>query len=64
MIIRTTIELSGDDSFAYTADQAAAEIIAALDGDPGKDSCYVTIQQAAIGQAGYSDPDPLNLNPA
>lgn len=52
MQITTTVQLGDGDSFAYTADAAAAQVLAALGGNPTKDSASVSIQQHALGQAG------------
>jgi len=56
MIFRTSVELGPDDSFAYTPDAAATQVLAALGGNPTKDTSYVTIVQNATGQSGL---DPM-----
>jgi len=48
----TNVELGDGDSFAYTADAAAAQVLAALGGNPTKDYAVVTITQAAQGSHG------------
>jgi hypothetical protein len=40
------------DSFAYTADAAAAQVLAALGGNPTTDRCTVTVQMNETGEAG------------
>jgi hypothetical protein len=58
MIIHTNVQLaSPDESFAYTPDAAAAQVLAALGGNPTTDTSYVTITQASTGKAGV-DPVP------
>jgi hypothetical protein len=52
MQINTTVILGDGDSFAYTADAAAAQVLAALGGNPTKDFATVSINQQAMGQAG------------
>lgn len=56
MKISTTVELGPNDSFAYTPDAAAAQVLAALGGNPTKDHSSVTITQDATGTAGASTP--------
>ena len=43
---------SPDESFAYTPDAGAAQVLAALGGNPTKDHCWLTVQQSAAGSAG------------
>jgi hypothetical protein len=50
--INTNVILEDGDSFAYTADAAAAQVLAALGGNPTSDSSAVTIQQHSTGTAG------------
>jgi hypothetical protein len=65
MIFRTTVQLFDDDSFLYSADAAAAQVLAALGGNPTKDTATVSIQQASMGSAGAPDPtQPPPLPPA
>lgn len=52
MDIQVTVVLDDGDSFAYTADQAAAQVIAALGGNPTNDHAIVTIRQDSQGEAG------------
>jgi len=57
MVITTTVQLEGDDAFAYTPDAAAAQVLAALGGNPTKDVAHVTVSMpASTGSAG-SVPD-------
>jgi hypothetical protein len=58
MQITTTVKLEDGDSFAYTADAAAAQVLAALGGNPTKDHAVVVVQQNSEGQAG-TPPPPL-----
>lgn len=58
MQITTTVTLGDGDSFAYTAEQAAQQVIAALGGNPTKDVAYVSIVQQSHGSAGAPPPDP------
>jgi len=52
MRITTTVVLESGDSFLYTADAAAAQIIAALGGNPTNDYATVNIQTNQTGQSG------------
>lgn len=52
MVINVNVNLGDGDSFAYTADAAATQVLAALGANPTKDSCYVAITQASHGEAG------------
>lgn len=64
MIIRTTVQLSDpDESFAYTPDAAAAQVLAALGANPTKDTSFVTVTQSAVGSAGVP-PDPTQTPPS
>lgn len=56
MQITTTVILADDDSFAYTADAAATQVLAALGGNPTKDWSVVSIQQHSGGSAGTPPP--------
>jgi hypothetical protein len=58
MQITTTVTLESGDSFAYTADAAAAQVLAALGGNPTNDLSSVNIQTNQWGQAG-TPPPPL-----
>jgi hypothetical protein len=58
MVINTIVQLGDGDSFAYTADAAATQVLAALGGNPTKDHATITINQAAAGQAGTPPPPP------
>jgi hypothetical protein len=57
MQITCTVQLDNDDSFAYTPDQAATQVLAALGGNPTVDGCSVHVSQSASGSAG-TPPDP------
>jgi len=52
MQINTTVILESGDAFAYTADAAAAQVLAALGGNPTNDMSSVSIQTNQVGQAG------------
>jgi hypothetical protein len=56
--INTTVILGDGDSFAYTADAAAAQVLAALGGNPTKDFATVYVQQQASGSSGTAPPPP------
>jgi hypothetical protein len=43
MQIYVKVELGDNDSFAYTADAAATQVLAALGGNPTTDHCTATI---------------------
>jgi hypothetical protein len=55
-LINVSVMLGDGDSFAYTADAAAAQVLAALGGNPTEDSCYVSVQQSSDGHAGVQPP--------
>jgi hypothetical protein len=55
--IQTTVILGDGDSFMYTADAAAAQVLAALGGNPTKDFATVNLQQLANGSSG-TPPEP------
>jgi hypothetical protein len=52
MHINTSVSLDADDQFAWTPDQAAAQVLAALGGNATKDFCLVTLTHSEAGQAG------------
>jgi len=53
MQITTYVLLGEGDNFAYTADGAAAQVLAALGGNPTKDHCLVQVTMPATdGSAG------------
>jgi hypothetical protein len=56
--INVNVALGEDDQFAYSADQAATEVLAALGGNPTKDHCVVAVNQASVGNAGVLRPPP------
>jgi hypothetical protein len=56
MVINTTVELGDGDSFAYTAEAAAAQVLAALGGNPTKDTAHVTVKQLSAGSSGADIP--------
>lgn len=62
MQFTTSVVLGDGDSFLYTADAAAAQVLAALGGNPTKDSAVVIISQSSSGSAGVPlapTPPPL-----
>jgi hypothetical protein len=61
--INASIVLEDGDSFAYTADAAATQVLAALGGNPTNDHCAVTVQTMQQGTAGTA-PAPAGLEPA
>jgi len=56
MQISVVVTLGPQDSFAYTPDAAAAQVLAALGGNPTVDLATVNIQQNATGSAGTPPP--------
>jgi len=58
MQIQTTVTLSDGDSFLYTAEAAAAQVLAALGGNPTKDLAAVAIQQNSYGTHGTQPATP------
>lgn len=58
MLITVNVTLEEDDSFAYTADAAATQVLAALGGNPTNDTCltYVTMPTTS-GAAGVPAAD-------
>jgi hypothetical protein len=58
--IHCTIQLEDADNLAYTPDAAAMQVLVALGGNSTKDVCYVTVSQAAAGQAGTPPPPPVS----
>jgi hypothetical protein len=63
MQISTTVILEAGDSFAYTADAAAAQVLAALGGNPTNDLSTVFLQTQQSGQAGTPPPPPSYDSP-
>jgi hypothetical protein len=61
MRIDVTVTLGDGDSFAYTAEAAAAQVIAALGGNPTTDYCQVVLSQNALGSSGVAPEPPANL---
>jgi hypothetical protein len=59
MLIQTTVTLADGDSFLYTADAAAGQVLAALGGNPTKDSATVWITQQSTGLAGTPPPEQV-----
>jgi len=59
--INVVVSLQHGDSFAYTADAAAAQVIAALGANPTKDYCSCTVVQNDVGEAGTQPPPPVTL---
>jgi len=58
MHIETVVRLGDGDSFAYTADAAAAQVLAALGANPTKDYATVSIVQSSGGSHGTPPPPP------
>jgi hypothetical protein len=50
--IHTSVVLEEGDSFAYTADAAAMQVLTALGGNATNDRSTVTVQQMQTGTAG------------
>ena len=62
MHITTRIELGDGDNLAYTPDAAAAQVIAALGGNPQNDYCTVSVLSTGDpGSAGTMPPPNLPL---
>jgi hypothetical protein len=59
MHFEVRVTLGDGDSFAYTADAAAAQVIAALGGNPTTDYCMVVVNQASQGSAGTAPTPPV-----
>jgi len=58
VLISVTIQLQTDDALAYTADAAAAQVIAALGGNPQNDYCTVYVTSTMDpGTAGTPPPE-------
>ena len=57
MNISVTVTLDSDDNFAYTPDAGAAQVLAALGGNPTTDTCTLNVMQSAMGTAG-AEPEP------
>jgi hypothetical protein len=59
MRITTVVELGDGDSFAYTPDAAATQVLAALGGNPTNDYAIVTVTMPPThGEAGVQSPLP------
>ena len=58
MQINVRVELGAEDSFAYTPDQAAAQVLAALGGDSTKDYCNTIVQMAPTSGSHGTLPPP------
>lgn len=56
MQITVNVQLQSDDNFAYTPDAAAAQVIAALGGNPANDYCQVYLSSATAGASGTPAP--------
>ena len=65
MQIIVTVTLGTGDALEYTPDEAAAAILAELNGDPANDFCQVQVVQNQFGSAGESAPSeaPLEITP-
>jgi hypothetical protein len=57
MQITTTVVLESGESFAYSADAAAGQVLAALGGDPATDRSLVTVTHHDSGEAGAPVPE-------
>jgi hypothetical protein len=59
VFIQVNIQLGEGDSFAYTPDAAAAQVLAALGGNPTKDYCTANVSmQPTTGDAGTAPEGP------
>ncbi|HEX3454190.1 MAG TPA: hypothetical protein VHS03_06155 [Gaiellaceae bacterium] len=58
MQITTQVTLESGDAFAYTADAAAEQVLAALGGNPTNDHSTVAIYTQQTGSAGTPPPPP------
>ena len=56
MRITVNVQLAEGDGFAYTPDAGAAQVLAALGGNPTKDSCELYL--VAPTQPGHAGVDP------
>jgi len=56
MQIYVTLQLAADDNFTMTSQEAADVVLAALGGDPAKDTC--TVQVAIPAAVAGVDPTP------
>jgi hypothetical protein len=64
MNAQVTVRLYEGDSFAYDAAGAAAQVIAALGGDPSSDYCSVDIIQPVEQGSAGSSPASAAASPA
>jgi hypothetical protein len=62
MLITTTVDLNEDETLLYTPSQAAAQIIAALGGNPSNDYC--TVQVVTSGGPGSAGTPPTAVSAA
>ena len=58
MQISVSVSLGDNDNFAYTPDAGAAQVLAALGGNPTEDHCVLTVAQMAADTAGTPPPPP------
>jgi hypothetical protein len=57
MQIKTVVQLESDDAFAYTPEAAAAQVLAALGGNPTNDYSTVELWMPnSVGDAGTPPP--------
>ena len=60
MQISVTVQLEGNETLLYTPDAAAAQVIAALGGNPTKDYCTVyVVSPTEPGSAGKPPEPPM-----
>jgi hypothetical protein len=63
MHINVIVSLDSTESFAYTPDAAAMQVLVALGGDPANDYSQCSIQSNQVGTAG-TVPTPAEPPPA
>jgi hypothetical protein len=56
LLITVTVQTDELAGFAKSADDVAAEVLAAVGGDPATDRCVVTVAVSASGEAGAPPP--------
>jgi len=61
--ITTRIELGDGDNLAYTPDAAAAQVLAALGGNPTNDYSVVTVVMPATEGTAGTAPPPIETPP-
>jgi hypothetical protein len=65
MNITVQVSLSEKDRFAMTSEEAAAQVLLALNGDKDKDVCTVTVQMptASVGTPDFVPLPPVSSEP-